>query len=42
MRLSPICEMTTIGTVEGILNTTTDQAIVRAFACESELAAEPV
>jgi hypothetical protein len=28
----------TVGAVEGILNTTTDQAIVRAFACENQLA----
>ena len=42
MRLSPICEMTTIGTVEGILNTTTDQAIVRAFSRQNELAAVPM
>jgi hypothetical protein len=27
-----------VGVVEGILNTTTDQAIVRAFACQNELA----
>ncbi len=30
------------GAVEGILNTTTDRAIVRAFACENELASVPV
>lgn len=28
----------TFGVVEGSLNTTTDQAIVRAYACENELA----
>ena len=27
----------TVGVVEGILNTTTDHAIVRAFACENQL-----
>ena len=32
----------TVGVVEGILNTTTDQAIVRAYACENELATAPV
>src|ERR1700730_6645699 len=32
----------TVGAVEGILNTTTDQAIVRAFACQNELATVPV
>jgi Protein of unknown function (DUF3237) len=32
----------TIGAVEGILNTTTEQALVRAFACENELATVPV
>jgi Protein of unknown function (DUF3237) len=32
----------TVGAVEGILNTTTDQAIVRAFACVNELATVPV
>jgi len=32
----------TIGAVEGILNTTTDQALVRAYACENELATVPV
>jgi hypothetical protein len=32
----------TLGAVEGILNTTTDQMIVRAFACVNELAAVPV
>jgi hypothetical protein len=32
----------TVGTIEGILNTTTDQAIVRAFACVNELATVPV
>lgn len=32
----------TIGVVEGILNTTTDQAIVRAYACQNELATAPV
>jgi len=32
----------TIGAVEGILNTTTEQATVRAFACENELATVPV
>jgi hypothetical protein len=28
----------TVGVVEGILNTTTDQAIVRSYACQNELA----
>jgi hypothetical protein len=28
----------TIGAVEAILNTTTEEALVRAFACENELA----
>jgi hypothetical protein len=28
----------TVGAVEGILNTTTDQLLLRAFACENELA----
>ena len=32
----------TVGAVEGILNTTSDQAVVRAFACENELATVPV
>jgi hypothetical protein len=32
----------TIGVVEGILNTSTDQALVRAFACRNELATVPV
>jgi hypothetical protein len=32
----------TVGAVEGILNTTTDQAVVRAFACVNELATVPV
>lgn len=32
----------TIGTVEGILNTTTDQMIVRTYACQNELATVPV
>ena len=32
----------TVGAVEGILNTTTDQMIVRAYACENELATAPV
>ena len=32
----------TVGAAEGILNTTTDQAIVRAFACQNELATVPV
>jgi hypothetical protein len=32
----------TVGAVEGILNTTTDQAIIRAFACVNELATVPV
>jgi hypothetical protein len=31
-----------VGAVEGILNTTTDQAIIRAFACVNELATVPV
>jgi Protein of unknown function (DUF3237) len=30
-----------VGVVEGILNTTTDQAIVRAFTCQNELATVP-
>jgi len=32
----------TVGAVEGILNTTTDQMIVRANACQNELATVPV
>jgi hypothetical protein len=32
----------TVGTVEGILNTTTDQMIVRANACQNELETVPV
>jgi hypothetical protein len=42
MKLSPICEMTMHYSFEGILNTTTEQALVRAFACENELATAPV
>jgi hypothetical protein len=32
----------TAGAVEGILNTTTEQAVVRAFACVNELATVPI
>jgi hypothetical protein len=32
----------TIGAEEGRLNTTTEQALVRAFACENEPATVPV
>lgn len=32
----------TVGAVEGILNTTTDHMIVRAYACQNELATAPV
>lgn len=30
-----------LGVAEGVLNTTTDQAVVRAFACENTLAMAP-
>ena len=33
---------TTVGAVEGILNTTTDHLHLRAFGCENELATAPV
>lgn len=33
---------TTVGAVEGILNTTTEHLLLRAFACENELATAPV
>ena len=32
----------TVGAVEGILNTTADQMILRAYACQNELATVPV
>lgn len=32
----------TVGTVEGVLNTTTDQMIVRTYACQNDLATVPV
>ena len=32
----------TVGAVEGILNTTTDHMILRAYACQNELATVPV
>ena len=32
----------TVGAVEGILNTTTDRMLIRAFSCENELATAPV